>query len=162
MAKLSFEEEDLANPDVSQLNPFEKDALEDWVHKFKYYKQYPVVGRLSYPEKGLDFTPADLAKYTGNGEVPAGRVHAPVLVSVRGDVYDVSFGGWELYGPEGPYAKFAGKDVSRALAKMSFEPDDIDSSDISSLTEQEAKVLSDWVTKLRDARRYPVVGRLVL
>jgi DNA replication protein DnaD len=36
MAKLSFEEEDLANPSYADLSPFERSTLSDWIEKFKY------------------------------------------------------------------------------------------------------------------------------
>jgi membrane-associated progesterone receptor component len=160
MAKLSFEETDLANPDISKLNPFEKDALDDWVQKFKYYKQYPVVGRISYPPTGQSYTLSELAAHTGIAPAPHDRVHSPILVALNGSVYDVSYGGVEFYGTEGPYAKFAGKDISRALAKMSFSPEDLNSTDLSDATEAQLKTLADWEKKLRDTRKYPIVGSL--
>jgi hypothetical protein len=53
----------------------------------------------------------------------------------------VSYGGKEMYqSPDGPYSMFVGIDASRALAKMSFDPDDLKSHDISDLTEEERKV----------------------
>ncbi|KAJ6851654.1 membrane steroid-binding protein 1-like [Iris pallida] len=48
-----------------------------------------------------------------------------------------------FYGPGGQYALFAGKDASRALAKMSFEERDL-TGDISGLGPSELDALNDW------------------
>lgn len=53
---------------------------------------------------------------------------------------------------------FAGKDASRALAKMSKNDEDISSS-LHGLTEKEIGVLDDWEKKFE--AKYPVVGRVV-
>jgi membrane-associated progesterone receptor component len=66
-----------------------------------------------------------------------------------------------MYGEEGPYHIFAGIDASRALAKMSFKPEDLNSTDLSDLTEEQKKTLDDWETKFISVRKYPVVGKLV-
>ena len=60
-----------------------------------------------------------------------------------------------FYGPGGPYALFAGKDASRALAKMSFEPEDL-TSDISGLGPFELDALQDWEYKFMS--KYVKVG----
>lgn len=60
-----------------------------------------------------------------------------------------------FYGPGGPYALFAGKDASRALAKMSFEPKDL-TSDISDLGPFELEALQDWEYKFMS--KYVKVG----
>jgi len=60
----------------------------------------------------------------------------------------------------GPYHLFAGRDASRALAKMSFNPECLNNSDVSDLTEQEKKTLSDWEKKFVETRKYPIVGTL--
>jgi len=62
-----------------------------------------------------------------------------------------------FYGPGGPYALFAGKDVSRALAKMSFEPSDL-TSDISGLGPFEAEALQEWEYKFKS--KYITVGTI--
>jgi hypothetical protein len=49
MAKLSFEEIDLSNSNIDDLGPFELSTLEDWFSKFKDYKCYPIIGRVSKP-----------------------------------------------------------------------------------------------------------------
>ncbi len=71
----------------------------------------------------------------------------------------MSFGGIEMYGSGGPYNRFAGRDASRALAKMSFEAADVNSTDLSDLTPAERKVLQDWDKRFTDGKKYPVVGR---
>ena len=160
MAKLSFEEEDLANPDWSKLGPFERDTLEDWVSKFKHYKAYPIVGRLSNPPEFREFVVSDLSAFKGKQEIPEGRVHASILLALRGVVYDVSFGGYDMYCDGSGYHVFAGKDASRAFAKMSLKEEDTNSSDLSDLTETQQKTLDDWIEKFEKKKKYPVVGKI--
>mmetsp|Transcript_101546 Transcript_101546/g.199195 ORF Transcript_101546/g.199195 Transcript_101546/m.199195 type:complete len:332 (-) Transcript_101546:39-1034(-) len=163
MAKLSFEEEDLASLKDDDFGGFEKNTLEDWYQKFKYYKQYPVMGKVSIPPAVRDFTKAELlaSKDHASDAPPEGRIDAPLYMAINGKVLDVSYGGKEMYGPDGPYFRFVGIDASRALAKMSFEAEDLTSSDLSDLTETQRKTLADWEKKFLETKKYPVVGRLV-
>lgn len=62
-----------------------------------------------------------------------------------------------FYGPGGPYALFAGKDASRALAKMSFEDKDL-TGDISGLGPFELEALQDWEYKFMS--KYEKVGTI--
>jgi membrane-associated progesterone receptor component len=62
-----------------------------------------------------------------------------------------------FYGPGGPYASFAGRDASRALANMSFEPDDL-SGDISGLGPFEVEALQEWEYKFKS--KYIPVGTI--
>jgi len=62
-----------------------------------------------------------------------------------------------FYGPGGPYALFAGKDASRALAKMSFEEKDL-TGDISGLGPFELEALQDWEYKFMG--KYVKVGTI--
>lgn len=62
-----------------------------------------------------------------------------------------------FYGPGGPYHLFAGKDASRALAKMSFEEKDL-TGDISGLGVFELEALQDWEYKFMS--KYVKVGTL--
>lgn len=127
----------------------------------RYFKDYPIVGRVSFPPTDLTLTKQELLAYKGGSDPPQGRIDAPIYVSVRGDIFDVSYGGKEMYGPESTYVIFTGIDASRALAKMSFKPEDLASDELSDLAESELKVLGDWHAKFKDARKYPIVGRLV-
>jgi membrane-associated progesterone receptor component len=162
MAKFSFDEAELSNPDVSDIGPFEKGMLEDFIHKFKYYRCYPVIGLISKPPANRTFTRAELAAFKGEtATTEEGRVDAPIYVGAAGKVFDVSYGGKEFYGPGGAYHHFAGVDASRALAKMSFQPEDIQSHDISDLTEVQQKTLRDWVEKFENVRKYPIVGSII-
>jgi len=95
-----------------------------------------------------------------NNNLPRGYATAPIYVALKDKVFDASFGGVTMYGPGGPYHKFAGKDVSRALAKMSFAPEDLDNTDISDLTEKQIKVLDDWIKTYEEKKMYPIIGRL--
>lgn len=62
-----------------------------------------------------------------------------------------------FYGPGGPYELFAGKDASRALAKMSFEPVDL-TGDVSGLGPFELESLQDWEYKFMG--KYVEVGTI--
>ena len=57
----------------------------------------------------------------------------------------------------GSYAKFAGKEVARALGKMSMDPEDC-TDKVDDLTQEQLKTLEDWETKLK--AKYPVVGKV--
>jgi membrane-associated progesterone receptor component len=61
-----------------------------------------------------DYSLQELAAYDGSDP---GK---PLLIGIRGQVYDVTRGR-DFYGPGGPYGMFAGKDCTRALAKVSFD-----------------------------------------
>lgn len=161
LATLSFEEEALANPDISTCSSLEIDQLEDWVNKFKYIKCYPVVGRLVTPARRGPITVEELANFKGTQEVPEGHCDPPLYVGVNKKVYDVSFGGFDMYKEGATYHLFAGKDVSRALAKMSFKPEDVNSREVSDLSDQEQKIMEDWAQKFEHKKLYPVVGDLV-
>ncbi|XP_074584235.1 putative steroid-binding protein 3 [Curcuma longa] len=80
----------------------------------------------------------------------------PIYVAIRGTIYDVS-AGKGFYGPGGAYAAFAGRETSRALAKMSKEEGDV-CGNLEGLSEKELGVLADWEKKFQ--AKYPVVGRL--
>ncbi|KMZ73396.1 putative steroid-binding protein 3 [Zostera marina] len=98
----------------------------------------------------MELTLSELKAYDGTDE---GK---PIYMSVRSVIFDVT-AGKNFYGPEGSYCMFAGREVSRALAKMSKNEEDI-SDDLSGLTEKEIGVLEDWEKKFQV--KYPVVGRL--
>ncbi|VFQ58312.1 unnamed protein product [Cuscuta campestris] len=78
----------------------------------------------------------------------------PLLMAIKAQIYDVSQSRI-FYGPGGPYALFAGKDASRALAKMSFEEKDL-TGDISGLGPFELEALQDWEYKFMS--KYVKVG----
>ncbi|XP_031502042.1 membrane steroid-binding protein 1-like [Nymphaea colorata] len=78
----------------------------------------------------------------------------PLLMAIKGQIYDVSQSRM-FYGPGGPYALFAGRDASRALAKMSFEEKDL-TGDIEGLGAFELDALQDWEYKFMG--KYAKVG----
>lgn len=162
MALLSFDESELANPRVDDLGAFGRGNLDDWYEKFKHYKSYPVVGRVSFPPTDLKLTREQLKEYDGTGPKPEGREDAPIYIGLGGNIFDVSYGGKEMYAkPDGPYSMFVGIDASRALAKMSFDPADLNSSDLSDLTAEELEVLKSWEKKFKTVKKYPIVGKIV-
>ncbi|KAI3758385.1 hypothetical protein L6452_05946 [Arctium lappa] len=61
-----------------------------------------------------------------------------------------------FYGPGGPYALFAGKDASRALAKMSFEEKYLNG-DLDALQDWEYKFMSKYV-KVRSIKNLEAVA----
>ncbi|KAI3696634.1 hypothetical protein L6452_29071 [Arctium lappa] len=80
----------------------------------------------------------------------------PLLMAIKGQIYDVSISRI-FYGPGGPYAPFAGKDASRALALMSFEESDLNA-DLTGLGPFELEGLQDWEDKFKS--KYVKVGSI--
>ncbi|KAL6215996.1 hypothetical protein ACLB2K_015422 [Fragaria x ananassa] len=99
----------------------------------------------------MELKAEELTQY--NGTDPS----KPIYVALKGRIFDVS-NGKSFYGPGGPYAMFAGKDASRALAKMTKNEEDI-TADLQGLSDKEIGVLTDWENKF--VAKYPVVGRVV-
>uniref|UniRef100_A0A6N2M6Q4 Cytochrome b5 heme-binding domain-containing protein n=1 Tax=Salix viminalis TaxID=40686 RepID=A0A6N2M6Q4_SALVM len=97
-----------------------------------------------------EITEEELKQYDGTDS------KKPLLMAIKGQIYDVSQSRM-FYGPGGPYALFAGKDASRALAKMSFEDVDL-TGDVSGLGPFELEALQDWEYKFMS--KYVKVGTI--
>ena len=168
LAKMSFDEQHLGDlKGCSDLSFGEKNELEGWIEKFRYYRDYPVKGRLVADEdlKALEtrvLTSEELAKHTGaeGEEVPEGYAAVPIYIGAGEKVFDASFGGVEFYGAGGGYNKFAGRNISRALAKMSFDPEDLSNTKTDDLDEKQVKVLNDWIKTFEERKGYPIVGKI--
>lgn len=80
----------------------------------------------------------------------------PIYLSVKGRIFDITTGK-SFYRPGASYSMFAGKDASRALAKMSKNDEDVIGS-LDGLSEKEIGVLDDWEKKFE--AKYPIVGSL--
>lgn len=112
---------------------------------------YPVMEPLPPPVQLGDVTETELSAYDGSDP------QKPLLMAIKGQIYDVSQSRM-FYGPNGPYALFAGKDASRALAKMSFEEKDL-TGDIEGLSAYEMDALQDWEWKFMS--KYVKVGQII-
>ncbi|KAL6883531.1 hypothetical protein ACP4OV_010945 [Aristida adscensionis] len=97
-----------------------------------------------------EITEEELRQYDGSDP------EKPLLMAIKGQIYDVSQSR-SFYGPGGSYEMFAGRDASRALAKMSFEPQDL-TGDIAGLTPVELGSLNDWEYKFTS--KYVKVGTI--
>ncbi|KAH6779528.1 membrane-associated progesterone binding protein 3 [Perilla frutescens var. hirtella] len=106
---------------------------------------------LREPAQMGDVTEEELRAYDGSDN------NKPLLMAIKGQIYDVSRSRM-FYGPGGPYALFAGRDASRALALMSFDTKDL-TGNIEGLSESELEVLQDWEYKFME--KYVKVGQLV-
>lgn len=102
--------------------------------------------------KKRDFTVEELRAFDGNG--PDGRI----LIAVNSKVFDVTKGK-RFYGPEGPYAAFAGRDASRAFATFTVTPGKEDYDDLSDLTPAEWESVREWEEQLDS--KYTYVGKLL-
>jgi membrane-associated progesterone receptor component len=108
--------------------------------------------RAPFPEAEVrDYSLDELSEYDGTDP------SKPLLVAVRGHVYDVNRGR-DFYGPGGPYAMFAGKDCTRALAKVSFD-EELFTGDIQDLESEELEKLDEWIETFEG--KYRRLGRLL-
>jgi len=170
LATFSFDESLLDDITACEsLGVGEKEELDNWLTKFEHHRCYPIKGRLVpnalLPDPGRVITMEELAKYDGISQEKPTGVHSsyardPIYLGALDKVFDVSFGGVAMYGKDGPYQRFAGKDASRALALMSFDPKEVENTDISDLDEKKVKVLKDWAKTFEEKKGYPVVGKL--
>jgi len=95
---------------------------------------------------------SDLSKFDG--------VQSPkIFISIEGTVFDVS-SSKGAYGPGGTYSCFAGKEVAVALARMSFNSDDIGRpSNSIQMTPAEKLALDEWASYFKN--NYRIVGNLL-
>jgi membrane-associated progesterone receptor component len=171
LATMSFDEKLLDDVAACEkLGVGDRNELQNWLEKFEHYRCYPIKGKLvpddKLPSPDRIITMEELRKYNATIEdIPDskkldGYATCPIYVGAGDKVFDVSFGGVTMYGKGGPYQRFAGKDASRALALMSFDPKDAENPDISDLDETKIKVLNDWIDTFENKKGYPVAGRL--
>ena len=104
------------------------------------------------PLKNRDLTLEQLKELNGQD----GRI----LVAVNGKVFDVTKGK-PLYGPNGQYSSFAGRDASRGLGTFSLNEGAIRDcyDDLSDLTSSEMDRIKEW--EMQFTERYQLVGRLL-
>ncbi|KAL6321636.1 hypothetical protein AAG906_025468 [Vitis piasezkii] len=120
------------------------------VHPVRERELFKEMEPLPPPVQLGEITEEELKTYDGSDS------KKPLLMAIKGQIYDVSQGRM-FYGPGGPYALFAGKDASRALAKMSFEEQDL-TGDLSGLGPFELEALQDWEYKFMS--KYTKVGTI--
>uniref|UniRef100_A0A7R9V3T3 Cytochrome b5 heme-binding domain-containing protein n=1 Tax=Chlamydomonas euryale TaxID=1486919 RepID=A0A7R9V3T3_9CHLO len=84
----------------------------------------------------------------------------PILVSVRGVLYDASNRG-DLYGPGKELHVYAGKEIARALALGSTKPGDVGSSEIDDLPAHAHARLEARLAEMVGLMKMEVVGQVV-
>ncbi|KAI3982299.1 hypothetical protein MKX01_037832 [Papaver californicum] len=106
---------------------------------------------ISEPVQLGDVAEEELRAYDGSDP------NKPLLMAIKSQIYDVSRSRM-FYGPGGPYSLFAGRDASRALALLSFEPKDL-TGNTEGLSSSELDTLQDWEDKF--VEKYVQVGRII-
>ena len=86
----------------------------EWEAKERAYRDER--RRLAYIEPREEWSEADLRPYDGSKDEDG-----PILLAVKGDVFNVGYKGRQFYGPGAEYAIMAGRDATRFLAKNSLE-----------------------------------------
>jgi hypothetical protein len=106
------------------------------------------------PGAGLrEWTAAELAAHDGSD--PA----KPILLGMGGDVFDVTEKGRQFYGPGAPYALFAGRDATRALALGSLDDGDLArGGDVADFDDRQRAALREQHDFYLG--KYPRVGRI--
>eukprot|EP01119_Soliformovum_irregulare_P004491 TRINITY_DN15513_c0_g1_i1.p1 TRINITY_DN15513_c0_g1~~TRINITY_DN15513_c0_g1_i1.p1 ORF type:complete len:152 (+),score=30.20 TRINITY_DN15513_c0_g1_i1:74-529(+) len=99
-----------------------------------------------------DFTLEELKEYDGSDPT------SPILMAVRGTVFDVTNGAG-FYGPGGSYHAFAGREAARALGKGSTDTEVASNSKYDDLTKDELDSVVEWEEHYK--MKYPIVGSVV-
>jgi len=120
--------------------------------KSAHSAQIPRVPSRKRLNEKRDFTVEELGAFDGSDPT------SPILMGVKGKVYDVTTGAG-FYGPGGAYHAFAGKDASRALGKGVTDEDVANSSNLDDLTPSEKEALDEWESHYQ--MKYEVVGNIV-
>lgn len=116
------------------------------------HEQQARVQRKAETGGGTLLQAAQLALHDGS------REGMPILLAVGGHVLDVSASAY-LYGPGKPRAVYAGKDITRALARNSIQAEDIaKGSDLFGLSTDELSRLNDRLTYF--LHKFDKVGEL--
>jgi membrane-associated progesterone receptor component len=162
---MSFDTEFLDDLDgcTTKLNFGERTELDNWISKFRDYRNYPIVGKLivALPDPTRVWTADELRRHDGSAtDLPEGYASGPIYIGADDKVFDMSFGGVSFYGPGGPYHKFAGRDASRALALMSLDEKDLENPSVDDCTEKQLNTMQEWIKTFEQRKMYPVVGRL--
>lgn len=98
-----------------------------------------------------EITLEELSKFSGADPF------RPLLLALKGNVYDVTKAR-NFYGPGGAYQLFAGREVARALGKMSIKEEECNA-ELDDLSEKELSTLGEWEKKFQE--KYKIVGRIV-
>eukprot|EP00741_Cyanophora_paradoxa_P022509 tig00021464_g21735.t1 len=124
------------------------------LYAYKYTEDHPefFVRAPSEHNGTYKFTAEELRYY--NGEQ---NKRAPLYVSIRGNVFDVSRG-WKHYAPGRPYHYFTGRDASRAFVTGCTEGECL-TENLDGLSAEELKAIDDWVEFYH--KTYKKVGILV-
>lgn len=93
-----------------------------------------------------DFTLAQLRDFDGQDD-------KKIYISLKHEVFDVS-SAKHMYGPDGGYHCFAGREASRAMGKLSFDEVDLANPDYSDLSPFEKSTLNDWIEKFKYGLAY--------
>jgi membrane-associated progesterone receptor component len=102
------------------------------------------------PAQVGEITSEEMSKCTGDDPF------RPILVALKGKIYDMTEAR-NFYGPGGAYHVYAGREVARALGKMSLAETDC-TGIIDDFSEKDKTRLEEWETKF--SSKYKVVGQV--
>ena len=109
---------------------------------------------------GLALTAEELAEFDGRLLPDSNGERAPLLLAIRGRIYDVSAGS-AFYGPGRPYHKLVGKDATRAFCTGCLEPACL-ISNTQGLSDKQLKEAVRWIELYEHHDKYKLVGQLRL
>ena len=109
---------------------------------------------------GLALTAEELAEFDGRLLPDSNGERAPLLLAIRGRIYDVSAGS-AFYGPGRSYHKLVGKDATRAFCTGCLEPACL-ISNTQGLSDKQLKEAVRWIELYEHHDKYKLVGQLRL